>query len=194
MSFVAAAALPLAGLTAWQGLVDVADVRAGQRVLVDGAAGGVGHLAVQIAKARGAHVLGTASPGNHAFLRSNGVDEPIDYHDPTVDPGELDLVFGLVGEAGDRRWLEFVRPGGLLVGVPSGVPEELERTAKARDVRTGRLLVEPDRIGLLGLTELVENGALRVHVHSTYPLEEVAAAHALSETGHVTGKIVLQMV
>jgi NADPH:quinone reductase-like Zn-dependent oxidoreductase len=194
MSFAEAAGLPLAGLTAWQGLVDVADVRAGQRVLVDAAAGGVGHLAVQIAKARGAYVLGTASPRNHPFLRSLGVDEPIDYHDPAADPGELDVVCGLMGEEGDRRWLDFVRPGGLLVGVLSGVPEDLERDAHARDVRTARLLVEPDRVGLLGLTDLVEKGALRVHVSGTFPLEDVAAAHAQSETGHVTGKIVLSMV
>lgn len=194
MTFAEAAGLPLAGLTAWQGLVDVADVRAGQRVLVDAAAGGVGHLAVQIAKARGAYVLGTASPRNHEFLRSIGVDRPIDYHDPAADPGELDLVFGLMGEDGDRRWLRFIRPGGLLVGVLSGVPEELERAARAREVRTARLLVEPDRVGLLGLTDLVEKGSLRVHVSNSFPLEEVAAAHTLSEAGHVTGKIVLSLV
>lgn len=194
MSFGEAAGLPLAGLTAWQGLVDVAGVHAGQRVLVDAAAGGVGHLAVQIAKARGAYVLGTASPGNHEFLRSIGVDEPIDYHDPAADPGELDLVFGLMGEDGDRRWLEFIRPGGLLVGVLSGVPEELEQAARAREIHTARLLVEPDRVGLLALTDLVEKGSLRVHVGNSFPLEEVAAAHTLSESGHVTGKIVLTLL
>ena len=194
MSHAEAAGLPLAGLTAWQGLVDVADVRAGQRVLVDAAAGGVGHLAVQLAKARGAYVVGTASAAKHDFLRGIGVDEPIDYHDEQADPGELDLVFGLVNEDSDRRWLEFVRPGGLLVGVISGIPDELERAADERGVRTARMLVEPDRIGLRGLTDLVEAGKLRVHVEQTFPLEQVAKAHELVEAGHVTGKVVLTML
>jgi NADPH:quinone reductase-like Zn-dependent oxidoreductase len=194
MSHAEAAGLPLAGLTAWQGLVDVADVRAGQRVLIDAAAGGVGHLAVQIAKARGAYVLGTASPAKHDFLRRIGVDEPIDYGDDRADPGELDLVFGLVSEDSDRRWLEFVRPGGLLVGVISGVPDELRQAAEERNVRTASMLVEPDRIGLLGLTDLVETGKLRVQVEQTFPLEEVAKAHELVQAGHVTGKVVLTTV
>ena len=194
MSHAEAAGLPLAGLTAWQGLVDVADVRAGQRVLIDAAAGGVGHLAVQIAKARGAYVLGTASAAKHDFLRRIGVDEPIDYRDERADPGELDLLFGLVSEDSDRRWLEFVRPGGLLVGVISGVPDQLRQAAEERNVRTANMLVEPDRIGLLGLTDLVEAGKLRVQVQQTFPLEDVAKAHELVQAGHVTGKVVLTTV
>lgn len=194
MAHAEAAGLPLAGLTAWQGMVDVAEVRAGQRVLIDAAAGGVGHLAVQIAKARGAYVLGTSSAAKHDFLRRIGVDEPIDYRDERADPGDLDLVFGLVSEDSDRRWLEFVRPGGLLVGVISGVPDELRHAAEERNVRTANMLVEPDRIGLLGLTDLVETGKLRVHVQQTFPLEEVAKAHELVQAGHVTGKVVLTMV
>ncbi|WP_329004335.1 NADP-dependent oxidoreductase [Kribbella sp. NBC_00709] len=191
MSYAEAAGLPLAGLTAWQALVDVADVQSGQRVLVDAAAGGVGHLAVQIAKARGAYVIGTSSAGKHEFLRSLGVDEPLDYRDPNADPGDLDVVIGLAGEESHRRWLEFISPGGILVGVLGGVSGELEGTAKARGVRPGRLLVEPDRIGLLGLTELVEAGKLRVHVQQTFPLEHAPDAHRLGETGRVTGKLVL---
>ncbi|MFI5691232.1 NADP-dependent oxidoreductase [Kribbella sp. NPDC051586] len=191
LTYAEAAGLPLAGLTAWQALVDVADVQPGERVLVDAAAGGVGHLAVQIAKSRGAYVVGTASSGKHDFLRSLGVDEPLDYHDPSADPGELDVVIGLAGDESDRRWLAFVRPGGILVGVLSGVPDDLEEAAKARGVRSGRLLVEPDRIGLLGLTGLVEAGELRVHVAQTFPLEHAPDAHRLGETGRVTGKLVL---
>ena len=194
MTHVEAAGLPLAGLTAWQSVAELAAVRPGQRVLVDAAAGGVGHLAVQIAKARGAVVVGTASTGKHDFLRSIGVDEPIDYRDPAAEPGSLDVVIGLAGEDSDRRWLGYVKPGGVLVGVLSGVPEDLERAAADRGVRTARMLVEPDRVGLLGLTELVETGRLRVHVDRTFPLAEVAAAHELGETGHVTGKLVLSLI
>ncbi|WP_410564164.1 NADP-dependent oxidoreductase [Amycolatopsis sp. cmx-4-61] len=191
LSFAEAAALPLAGLTAWQGLVDVANVHAGQRVFVDAAAGGVGHLAVQIAKARGAHVIGTASAKKHDFLRELGVDEPIDYHDETATASDVDVYFGLVGEDSDLRWLPAIKEGGLLIGVPSGVGDRIEKAAEARNVRTRRILVEPDLGGLTGLVELVEAGQLKVRVERTFPLEDVAKAHELGEAGRVSGKLVL---
>ncbi len=191
LSHTEAAGLPLAGLTAWQGLVVVADLRPGQRVLVDAAAGGVGHLAVQIAKARGAHVLGTASAAKHDFLRSLGVDEPIDYHDPGVEVGGLDLVLGLVGADSDLRWLPSVKPGGLLIAFPGGLADSVVAAAEERGVRTAPLLVEPDRMGLLGLVDLVEAGKLRVHVDQEFPLAEAGKAHEVGESGRVTGKLVL---
>ncbi|QRP46714.1 NADP-dependent oxidoreductase [Amycolatopsis sp. FDAARGOS 1241] len=191
LSHVEAAGLPLAGLTAWQALVDVAGVRSGQRVLVDAAAGGVGHLAVQIAKARGAYVLGTASAAKHDFLRSIGVDEPLDYRDETVTASDVDVHLGLVGERGDLRWLPAVKEGGLVISVPGGVAPAVRAEAEKRGVRTSPLLVEPDRIGLLGLVELVEEGKLKVRVDQTFPLDEVAKAHERGEAGRATGKIVL---
>ncbi|GLY35529.1 NADPH:quinone reductase [Amycolatopsis sp. NBRC 101858] len=191
LSFAEAAALPLAGLTAWQGLVDVANVQGGQRVFVDAAAGGVGHLAVQIAKARGAYVIGTASAGKHGFLRELGVDEPIDYHDATATTSDVDVYFGLVGEESDLRWLPAIKEGGLLIGVPSGVADRVEKAAAARKVRTERILVEPDRGGLTGLVELIEAGQLKVRVEQTFPLEDAAKAHELGESGRVSGKLVL---
>ncbi|GAA3555678.1 NADP-dependent oxidoreductase [Amycolatopsis ultiminotia] len=191
LSHVEAAGLPLAGLTAWQGLVDVANVRSGQRVLVDAAAGGVGHLAVQIAKARGAQVLGTASAAKHDFLREIGVDEPIDYRDESATAEGLDVVFGLVGESSDLRWLAGVKKDGLVISVPGGVADSVAAEAGKRGVRTSSLLVEPDRLGLLGLLDLVERGALKVHVAKTFPLEDVAKAQETGEAGRVTGKLVL---
>ena len=191
LSFAEAAALPLAGLTAWQGLVDVGNVHSGQRVFVDAAAGGVGHLAVQIAKARGAHVIGTASAGKHDFLRELGVDEPIDYHDPEASTSDVDVYFGLVGEESDLRWLPAIKEGGLLIGVPSGVADRVEKAARERKVRTERILVEPDRGGLTGLVELIEAGQLKVRVEQTFPLEDAAKAHELGESGRVSGKLVL---
>ncbi|MEV4057271.1 NADP-dependent oxidoreductase [Amycolatopsis sp. NPDC049688] len=191
LSFAEAAALPLAGLTAWQGLVDVADVHKGQRAFVDAAAGGVGHLAVQIAKARGAHVIGTASAKKHEFLRELGVDEPIDYHDEGATASDVDVYFGLVGEESDLRWLPAIKEGGLLIGVPSGVGDRVEKAAEARNVRTRRILVEPDRGGLTGLVDLIEAGQLKVRVERTFPLEDVAKAHELGESGRVSGKLVL---
>ncbi|MFJ7211915.1 NADP-dependent oxidoreductase [Amycolatopsis sp. NPDC098790] len=191
LSFAEAAALPLAGLTAWQGLVDVANVHEGQRVFVDAAAGGVGHLAVQIAKARGAHVIGTASAGKHDLLRELGVDEPLDYHDENATTSDVDVYFGLVGEKSDLRWLPSIKEGGLLIGVPSGVADRVEKAAAARKVRTERILVEPDRGGLTGLVGLIEAGQLKVRVEQTFPLEEAAKAHELGESGRVSGKLVL---
>ncbi|MEC3981513.1 NADP-dependent oxidoreductase [Amycolatopsis sp. H20-H5] len=191
LSHVEAAGLPLAGLTAWQGLVDLADVQPGQRVLIDAAAGGVGHLAVQIAKARGAYVLGTASAGKHDFLRSIGVDEPIDYRDPAATATDLDLVFGLVNAQSDLRWLPSLNRGGLIVSVPGGTSDDVMAEAAKLGVRTARILVEPDQIGLHGLVELIEAGKLRVHVDQAFPLEDVAKAHELGEGGRVTGKLVL---
>jgi NADPH:quinone reductase-like Zn-dependent oxidoreductase len=191
LSHVEAAGLPLAGLTAWQGLVDIANVQPGQRVLIDAAAGGVGHLAVQIAKARGAYVLGTASAAKHDFLRSIGVDEPVDYHDENATAGNLDLVYGLVGEPSDLRWITGVRKGGLIVCVPGGVAESVAAKADTLGVRTAPELVEPDQVGLLGLVDLIEAGKLRIHVEQTFPLEEAGKAHELGETGRLSGKIVL---
>src|SRR6185312_1255705 len=121
LSEVEAGALPLAGLTAWQSLVDVAHVRPGERVLVHAAAGGVGHLAVQIAKARGAHVIGTASAGKHDLLRSLGADELIDHRaqrfEEVVEP--VDLVYDLVGGEVAQRSLDVLRPDGLMICLPS---------------------------------------------------------------------------
>jgi NADPH:quinone reductase-like Zn-dependent oxidoreductase len=193
LSDVEAAALPLAGLTAWQALVETAEVRPGQRVLILGAAGGVGHLAVQIAKARGAHVLGTASAAKHAFLRELGVDEPIDYtsEDVAERAGEVDLVVDLVGGEAGLEALPALRDGGTFVAVPSSSALDALRELAGGRVRVTGILVEPDRSGLEALADLVEHGALHVHVAATFPLDEVARAHELSESGRTQGKLVL---
>jgi NADPH:quinone reductase-like Zn-dependent oxidoreductase len=193
MGDVDAAGLPLAGLTAWQALVETAGVAAGQRVLVLGAAGGVGHLAVQIAKARGAHVTGTASSGKHGFLRELGIDEAIDYTSEWV--GErvagVDVVLDLVGDDASPGVLSLVRDGGLFITVPSGAGVERLRELAAGRVRVTGILVEPDRAGLEALAALVDAGALRVHVERTFPLEQAGEAHELGETGRTRGKLVL---
>jgi NADPH:quinone reductase-like Zn-dependent oxidoreductase len=176
-SDVEAGAVPLAGLTAWQALVETAGVGAGSRVLVLGAGGGVGHLAVQIAKARGAWVAGTSSVEKHGFLRELGVDEPLDKHGPLdVD---VEVVFDAVG--GDAA---LAAPASARVVTVSASSVAPLREA-GRDVVA--LLVEPDRGGLEGL---VASG-VRPHIEVTFPLEQVGAAHALGEQGRTRGKIVL---
>ena len=190
-----AASLALAGLTAWQSLVDAADVRPGQRVLVHAAGGGVGHLAVQITKTLGAHVIATASAAKVDFVRGLGADEIIDYKatDFARAVKDVDVVLELVGRDYGTRSIEVLRKGGLLV---SALPmnAQLAEVAEAT-IRAGRrftkITVEPDSIGLERLASLVEDGKLRVHVSHRIPLEEAARAHALLESGSTIGKIVL---
>jgi NADPH:quinone reductase-like Zn-dependent oxidoreductase len=190
-----AAALPLAGLTAWQALVDTADVQPGQRVLVHAAAGGVGHLAVQIAKARGAYVLGTASAAKHDFLRDLGADELIDYR--TTDFADavrdVDVVLDAIGGEYTARSLATIAPDGILVSIRGAGTGEVRAAAAAAKVRTAALMVEPDHHALEQLTALVEDGRLRVEVDRVFPLAEAAAAHRLSESGRTRGKIVLSV-
>jgi NADPH:quinone reductase-like Zn-dependent oxidoreductase len=193
---VQAGALPLAALTAYQALVDTADVRPGQRVLIHAAAGGVGHLAVQIAKSRGAYVIGTASAAKHDFVRSLGADEVIDYRsvDFTEAVSDVDVVLDpLSVDTGARaRSVAVLRPGGTLVSilpVPVGA-DELAAIAE-RGVRYRSMLVEADHAGMQAIADLVETGALRAHIEATFPLAEAAKAHALGETGRTAGKIVL---
>jgi NADPH:quinone reductase-like Zn-dependent oxidoreductase len=193
LSHVQAAGLPLAGLTAWQMLTETARVHAGQRVLIHAAAGGVGHLAVQTAKALGAHVLGTARADKHDLLRSLGVDEPIDYTTTnfTQAAHQVDVVVNLVGGPYIRRSAAVLGRGGLLLTVRSAGYEADLAEAARRGVRTARFLVRPDAAGLERLTELVEAGALRVVIDTVLPLDRAAEAHTRMETGHTTGKIVL---
>lgn len=191
---VHAAAVPLAGLTAWQALVDVAGLRGGQRVLVHAAAGGVGHLAVQIAKARGAYVIGTASAGKHEFLRGLGADELVDYR--TTDFAEavrdVDVVLDGIGGEYGLRSLRTLRRGGTLVTLPlSELDERLHAEAAERGVRSAAMLVEPDHAAMRSLAALMEAGRLRPEVSAVLPLAEAAKAHELGETGRTTGKIVL---
>jgi len=192
LSHPEAGALPLAALTAWQALVDTAQVQPGQRVLVHAAAGGVGHVAVQVAKARGAYVIGTASASKHDFMRSLGADEVIDYRtaDFVKEARDIDVVLDSLGGADRLRSLETLRPGGVLVSIlPVDFGEVTERAAEL-GVRATAVLVEHDRAGMAAIAALAESGQLRAHVSGTYPLAEAAKAHAEGETGRVTGKLV----
>lgn len=194
LSDIEAGALPLAALTAWQALVDTAATKPGDRVLVQAAAGGVGHLAMQIAKSRGAYVIGTARAAQHDFLSELGVDEAIDYtaEDVGATVRDADLVLDLVGGDVGVRSLPALRDGGLLITIPSSSDlAALEQAAGGR-VRVTNMLVEPDRTGMEAIAALVERDALRVKVARTFPLAEAAAAHELGERGEIGGgKLVL---
>jgi NADPH:quinone reductase-like Zn-dependent oxidoreductase len=190
---VQAGALPLAALTAYQALVDTADVRPGQRVLIHAAAGGVGHLAVQIAKVRGAHVIGTASVGKHELLRELGADELIDYRttDFTEAVGDVDVVLDSLAGDVRTRSLAVLRKGGTLVSIRPGDSDADAKKAAELGVRLEGMLVEADHAGMRAIAELAEEGRLRAHIDATFPLAEAAKAHTHGETGRTTGKIVL---
>jgi NADPH:quinone reductase-like Zn-dependent oxidoreductase len=194
LSHAQAAALPLAGLTAWQIVVDTISLPAGDDLLVHAAAGGVGHLAVQIAKARGATVIGTARAEQAEWLARLGIDRVIDYRSERFEQlvSGLDAVIDLVGSYGEAS-LAVLRPAGMLVSVPSGAGKDLFARAEEMGKRATGFLVEPDPVGLAGLCHLIENGELQVHVDRVFDLEQAAAAHRLAEAGHGGGKIVLRV-
>jgi NADPH:quinone reductase-like Zn-dependent oxidoreductase len=188
---VQAAALPLAALTAWHGLVDRAKAGPGDRVLIHRAAGGVGHLAVQVAKAHGAHVIALASAGKHAFVKELGADEAIDYQntDFTEVVSGLDVVFDSASQG--ARSLAVLRPGGVLVTITEHWSTELKAAAEVAGRRFAGVSVEPDYAALEAIAALVDSGQIRPHVDGTFPLEEAAKAHELLDAGDVRGKLVL---
>ncbi len=187
LSFEAAAALPLAGLTALQTL-ERAAVGAGQNVLIHGAAGGVGSFGVQLARLRGARVVGTASERNHAYLRELGA-EPVVYGDGLVDaaralvPSGFDVIVDFVGGSTLDTTRELLAPGGVVASIAD---------SRARTEFGGHYIwVRPDAAQLGELAQLAAAGDLRVEIASTYPLDEAAAAYAELEEGHTRGKIVV---
>ncbi len=186
-----AGALPLAGLTAWQALVRHGGMQSGQRVLVHAGAGGVGHLAVQIAKARGAHVVSTASPDKIDFVRSLGADEVIDYRDGdfTGKVENMDLVIDPLGSDHALRSLDVLRDGGVLISLLQ-LDDRVGAKAAPRGIRAERMLVQPDRAGLIELAALIDQGKLEVHIAKAFPLAKAAEAHRFLGT-HPIGKVVL---
>ncbi|MFJ2309694.1 NADP-dependent oxidoreductase [Streptomyces sp. NPDC086796] len=194
LGHVQAAALPLASLTAYQALVDTADLRPGQRALIHAASGGVGHIAVQIAKARGAHVIGTVlGTDRPGLVRRLGADEAID--NATTDFAETarDIDFVLDTLSGDirSRSLSVLRPGGTMVTtVPSPAADEAEREA-GQGGRVRTIAVQADHAGIKAIADLAASGALRPHIEATFPLAKATEAHTLLENGQTAGKIVL---
>ncbi|MFD4633584.1 NADP-dependent oxidoreductase [Streptomyces sp. NPDC058284] len=193
LSHVEASALPIVGLTAWQGLVDLAGVKEGDRVLVHGGGGGVGHVAVQIAKALGAHVITTVGRSKREFVEGLGADEVIDYTavDFTEKIRDIDVVLDTIGGDTVERSLDVLRPGGHLVTAVAEQDARLAARYEAAGVHFSGIAVDPDPLALRALVELVEHGRLRVHVQRTFPFERVADAHRLLDEGHLLGKLVL---
>jgi NADPH:quinone reductase-like Zn-dependent oxidoreductase len=198
LSAMQAGAVPCAALTAWGCIVSVGAVEAGQRVLIHAAAGGVGHLAVQLARRAGAHVVATASARNADWLRELGADEVIDYRAQRFEDatGDIDVVVDLVGNVHDdtgTRSLRVLRPGGLLISVPTGSWPDFRADAAAAGVRATDIKAISDTATLEAIAELIDAGELVVHIDREFPLSEAANAHRLLEQGHTRGKLVLRV-
>jgi len=192
LDHVQAAAVPLAALTAWQALVGVADLQAGQRVLIHAAAGGVGHFAVQLAKSIGAFVTGTASPHNLQFVRDLGADEVFDY---TSGPFEktlrdFDVVLDTYGGEVAARSYQVMKKGGILVSILGGGNKGL---ASGMGLRSESILVKPEKKQLSQIADLIDKGKIRPFIQSSFPLAQAKKAHEISQEGHVRGKIVLSI-
>ena len=190
ISFEQAAALPVAGLTAWQALFDRGALDSGQTALIAGAAGGVGHLAVQFARHAGARAIGIGSARNRDFVLGLGAEEYVDYTSQDIADAvhDVDLAFDTVGGETTQPLLATLGGGGLLVTIAAAPPEE---QAAERGVRAELLVMSPSAEQLARIAELVAAGEVHVEIAHTLPLAEVRRAHQLSESGHTRGKIVL---
>ncbi|MGV8895284.1 MAG: NADP-dependent oxidoreductase [Rhodoglobus sp.] len=196
LSHVEAAAVPLAALTAWGAIVDVAKAHEGQRILIHAGAGGVGHFAIQFANYFGAHVITTGSTRNTGWLRGLGASQVIDHTLSRFEDvaSDLDVVIDLVGNLTEEtatRSLGVLKPGGLIVSVPSGAWPTMAEEAAAAGVRATGYRVPADGATLGVISRLLESGDIRVFVDQVFELDQAAAAHTALETGHTRGKIVL---
>lgn len=192
LDHVHAAAVPLDSLVAWQSMFDVAGLTEGQTVLIHGAAGGVGHYTVQLAKWKGAKVIGTASAKNTDFLRDLGADETIDYHKTRFEDvvRDADVVLDTIGGDTQQRSWQVLKKGGILIStVGISAPEN----AAKYGVRSVSFQVHPDGDVLRHITALIDAGKMRPVINTVMPLKDAVKAQELSQTGHVRGKIVLKV-
>ncbi|MGI8466867.1 MAG: NADP-dependent oxidoreductase [Pyrinomonadaceae bacterium] len=191
LDFENAAAIPVGALVAWQAMFDLANLKSGQRILITGASGGVGSMAVQLAKAKGAFVTGTASGKNEKFVRDLGADEFVDYARAKFEEivKDVDVVFDTVGGDTLERAFQTLKKGGFLV---TAVEPPSEEKANQFGVKVAMVAVQPNAGQLAEIVELYEQGKLKTHIETVLPLAEVKKAHELSKSGRTRGKIVLQ--
>ena len=197
LSFAEAAAIPLAGLTAFQSLIEAGEIARGQKVLIHAAAGGVGGYAVQLARRKGCRVIATAGAANHGYVKSLGAHEVIDYTQTDFveavrknHPDGMDVVFDTVGGDVQERSANVLKPGGKLVSILA-FAKEAELRARGADCRY--VFVRPESRQLAKLAKLADAGKLRVELAAVLPLEEAAKAHEMLESRHTRGKIVLKI-
>jgi NADPH:quinone reductase-like Zn-dependent oxidoreductase len=187
-----AATIPVAGGTAWEALFDVAGLQSGQTALIAGAAGGVGHFAVQFARHAGARVIGTGSSRNRDFVLGLGADEYVDYTEQDVAEAasDVDVAFDAVGGDTTQTLVPVMRESGILVTIAGNPPVD---AAQERGIRAELLVSSPSGERYARIAELIASGEVRPDIAEILPLSEVQRAHELSESGHTRGKIVLKV-
>ncbi|MEH2135353.1 NADP-dependent oxidoreductase [Nostoc sp.] len=192
LDFQNAAAIPLGALTAWQAIFDLANLTSGQRIFITGASGGVGSLAVQLAKAKDTYVIGMASGRNEDFVRNLGVDEFVDYTKQNFEDvvKDVDVVFDTVGGDTFERAFQTLKKGGFLV---TSVEFPSEEKVQEFGIKAARVFCKPNAEELTAISKLVDEGRLKAQVSTVLPLAEVKKALQLSESGRTRGKIVLQV-
>ena len=190
---VHAASVPLAGLTAWQGLFEHGKLQKGERVLIHAASGGVGTFAVQFAKWKGAYVIGTTSEKNIDLVKQLGADEVIDYKNEQFDEKlkDVDLVFDMVGSDTQKRSIKVLKNGGRLV---TTVKPEETREAKDKNIHVQGYMALSKPADLAQIADLIDNGKIKPVIAKILTLDDAKEAQELSEKGHVAGKIVLKVV
>ncbi|MED2971107.1 NADP-dependent oxidoreductase [Fictibacillus sp. B-59209] len=194
LTYEEAASIPLVGLTAWQCLVEFANIQEEQRVLIHAGGGGVGSFAIQLAKAKGAYVLSTGSKDSEEIIKESGADEFIDYKvkdfSEAIEP--VDIVFDTIGGEVQHNSYKVIKPGGILVSI---VSPPVQKEATNHSVKAGFVFLDPDGDQLAEIGKLIEEGKIKPFVGETFPLtqEGVRKAHELSESHHAKGKIIIQV-
>lgn len=195
VDFITAAALPLAAVSAYQALVDEMQLQSGQKILIHGAGGGIGSLAVQLAKQRGAYVAATASAADAEFVKGLGADEVIDYHSQDFSQllKDYDAVFDTVGGDITTKSYAVLKPGGSLVSMVTPLDEGNKALVQQRDIKYVHQFSKPTVDRLTAIAQLVDAGTLTVHIDKTFPLDQAPEALQYLKTAHPRGKVVLQV-
>jgi NADPH:quinone reductase-like Zn-dependent oxidoreductase len=192
LSHVEAAAVPLAAMTAWQGMIDQGGLKSGDRVLIHGGAGGVGHLAIQIAKSKGAWVATTCSGDDLDFVRGLGADQAIDYKTEKFEErlSDIDLVYDLVAGETQERSFKVLKQGGALI---STLQEPDKAKALYKNIKIAHYMAKPDATELAQIAQLITSGKIKPAIHAIYKLSDAAKAQIALAQDHVRGKIVLNI-
>ena len=195
VSYAEAAAITMCGLTAWQPLIEQANIKKGDRVLIHGASGGVGHLAVQLAKYLGATVIATSSGKNRDFVLSLGADQHIDYQTQNLSEqtGNIDFVLDTIGGETLDRSIDVVKENGKIITLRPTISEEVKEKAIRKSVHLAFMASHPSGKDLGFLAGLLSDGTMRVHISATYPFAEMGKAHTQLETGRTVGKVVVTL-
>jgi len=195
ISYQEAAGIPVAGVTAWEALVKSGNIKKGDRVLIHAGSGGVGHIAIQLAKHFGATVIATSSAKNRDFVLSLGADQHIDYTSEKFNEllRDVDLVLDTIGGETREQSIDVVKQGGTIVSIVPPLPDALEQKARSKGVNLELLIAQGDKAELGSLATLLNKGGVKVHVSAVYPFTDMARAHQAIETKRTIGKIVVDL-